>query len=150
MTPIENATDILNERAKATIAELKNEPTNIKTLQILLQGSVIPQVNAGPMAIAREFLTRHGIFYIFLTFQKIFIQRTESWPQEHVDKLKSALIQFLQVNSEALRKNKQLIEPDQIEFQLQCEQGYATMKKEMELLIKGNNSYHYGYTFEFL
>lgn len=119
LTPIENATEIISDRVQATVQELMAEPVNIKTLQIILQGSVIPQVNAGPLAIARDFLGS-----------------SDQFPAPHVDRLRSAFARFLQVNSEALRRNKALIDPSQMDFQAQCEQGFAIIKKEIEAHLK--------------
>lgn len=120
LTPIENATDIISDRVQATVLELMAEPVNTKPLQILLQGSVIPQVNAGPLAIARDFLGA-----------------ADQFPAVHVERMRAAFVRFLQVNSEALRRNKALIDPSQMEFQAQCEQGFALIKRDIEAYLKG-------------
>lgn len=123
LTPIENATEIIIDRCKATETELMSDPINVKTLQILLQGSVIPQVNAGPLAIARDFLGN-----------------PDAYSAVHIERMRTAFARFLQVNSQALRQNKSNIDPSQMEFQAQCEQGFAIIKKEIEGYLKGQRA----------
>ena len=123
LSPIENATEIISDRVQATVQELMADPPNVKTLQILLQGSVIPQVNAGPLAIARDFLGA-----------------PDQFPIAHLERMRAAFVSFLQVNSEALRRNKALIDPSQMEFQAQCEQGFAIIKKDIESYLKGGRA----------
>eukprot|EP01099_Mayorella_cantabrigiensis_P008574 TRINITY_DN8081_c0_g1_i1.p1 TRINITY_DN8081_c0_g1~~TRINITY_DN8081_c0_g1_i1.p1 ORF type:complete len:395 (-),score=74.81 TRINITY_DN8081_c0_g1_i1:416-1546(-) len=57
LTPIEVAIDLLQNRNKVAKQECE-EPINLKTLQQVLQGSVLAQVNAGPLEIANVFLKK--------------------------------------------------------------------------------------------
>ncbi len=56
LTPIENAIELIDSRNTALLNELNCTPPNIKTLQNVLQGSVLAQVNAGPVRISEVFL----------------------------------------------------------------------------------------------
>eukprot|EP01129_Flabellula_baltica_P003357 TRINITY_DN13138_c0_g1_i1.p1 TRINITY_DN13138_c0_g1~~TRINITY_DN13138_c0_g1_i1.p1 ORF type:complete len:1073 (-),score=196.31 TRINITY_DN13138_c0_g1_i1:71-3289(-) len=60
--PLECAVDLIGERIKLLQQQFDIEPPNAKTLQIVLQGSVMIQVNAGPIAIARYFLGKADEF----------------------------------------------------------------------------------------
>jgi len=54
--PLDCAIDLLEIRIELIKLELQLRPPNTKTLQIVLQGSIMLQVNAGPMAIMHYFL----------------------------------------------------------------------------------------------
>lgn len=56
LSPIESAVDLLLSIVLRLKEALNCTPPNTKTVQIILQGSVLTQVNAGPLAIIREFL----------------------------------------------------------------------------------------------
>lgn len=56
LSPIESAVDLLLGIVLRFKEALNCTPPNTKTVQIILQGSVLTQVNAGPLAIIREFL----------------------------------------------------------------------------------------------
>ena len=56
LSPIESAVDLLLNIVTRFKEALNCTPPNTKTVQIILQGSVLTQVNAGPLAIIREFL----------------------------------------------------------------------------------------------
>jgi len=56
LRPIESAVDLLLGIVTRLKEALNCTPPNTKTVQIILQGSVLTQVNAGPLAIIREFL----------------------------------------------------------------------------------------------
>jgi len=54
--PLDCAIDLLDNRIELIKLELQLRPPNTKTLQIVLQGSIMLQVNAGPKAIMQYFL----------------------------------------------------------------------------------------------
>jgi CRP-like cAMP-binding protein len=56
LSPIQNAIEMLCNRVQLLADELAFDPLRTHSLQQLLQGSVAPMVNAGPLAIARAFL----------------------------------------------------------------------------------------------
>lgn len=56
LTPIEVAIDEMQTRVAELEDVVFSQPTDIKKLQLRLQGSVCVQVNAGPLAYASVFL----------------------------------------------------------------------------------------------
>ncbi|MPC66516.1 Dedicator of cytokinesis protein 9 [Portunus trituberculatus] len=56
MSPIEVAIDEMESRAKELKEIINKKPTDVKKLQLKLQGSISVQVNAGPLAYASTFL----------------------------------------------------------------------------------------------
>lgn len=59
MSPIEVAIDEMEGRVKELTEIINKKPTDIKKLQLKLQGSISVQVNAGPLAYATTFLQDH-------------------------------------------------------------------------------------------
>jgi hypothetical protein len=57
VTPIRNATDLINDKIVALQNELQAPTPNTKTLQIQLNGALLACVNVGPLEICRVFLT---------------------------------------------------------------------------------------------
>lgn len=56
LSPIEVAIDEMSQRVSELEDVVFTEPTDVKKLQLRLQGSVCVQVNAGPLAYASVFL----------------------------------------------------------------------------------------------
>jgi len=56
LSPIQNALEIIESRNTALLTELNCNPPNIKTLQNVLQGSVLARVNQGPIKITEVFI----------------------------------------------------------------------------------------------
>lgn len=56
LSPIESAIENLRERSDAVTAEMQSNPPNINRLQQIIQGSVVPTVNEGPLGICNDFL----------------------------------------------------------------------------------------------
>lgn len=57
MPPIENAIELIDKKAVQLGQQLRTAQPNSKTLQIILQGALLLQVNAGPLEICRVFLS---------------------------------------------------------------------------------------------
>eukprot|EP00026_Physarum_polycephalum_P000247 Phypoly_transcript_00247.p1 GENE.Phypoly_transcript_00247~~Phypoly_transcript_00247.p1 ORF type:complete len:1883 (+),score=221.77 Phypoly_transcript_00247:138-5651(+) len=55
--PIENAIELIDKKSVQLGQQLRTAQPNSKTLQIILQGSLLMQVNAGPLEICRLFLS---------------------------------------------------------------------------------------------
>jgi len=68
--------------------------------------------------------------------------RISAYPADKIEKLKTALGEFIIVNRTALTKNKMNLDPLQVEFHNQCEVSYTTMKKEMTDLVYYNFLLH--------
>jgi hypothetical protein len=87
----------------------------MKRLQGLLQGSILAQVNEGPIEFCQKFLGN-----------------VERYSSVHVEKLKTSLKDFLSLCEEAITINDTLIGEDQRPFQVALEQGLSKLKGRME------------------
>ena len=81
-------------------------------------------VNAGPVEIAKTFLGNNAVNY----------------PAKHVETLSKMCHEFINVCGFALKLNKTLIGPEQIDFQTECENGYARLKSEINALMQLSSS----------
>jgi len=91
--PLDCAIDLVSSRVAVVEVELNMKPPNPKTLQIVLQGSIMLQVNAGPIAITKYFLANRDQF-----------------PSEKIEKLRTKLKEFANRLHFGLKLNKGLIE----------------------------------------
>jgi hypothetical protein len=112
--PIQYAIELVEGRIYALRNELDTSPPNIKTLQQVLQGSVLVTVNAGPSQIARTFLAK-----------------ADAFAAEHIHTLQERMRTFCHLCQVALILNKTLISPDQAEFQTHLENGFNTLRSEL-------------------
>ncbi|KNC46189.1 Dock9 protein, partial [Thecamonas trahens ATCC 50062] len=119
LTPIENALEEIERRVEKIRAELRGDAANLKTLQIVLQGSVRLQVNAGPMEIARVFLGDDA----------------GKFPDEHVTALRAAFAAFITACGEAIALNRELIKDDQYAYHQDLEQGYKETRESLAQYI---------------
>eukprot|EP01114_Cavostelium_apophysatum_P014035 TRINITY_DN3531_c0_g1_i2.p1 TRINITY_DN3531_c0_g1~~TRINITY_DN3531_c0_g1_i2.p1 ORF type:complete len:2047 (-),score=557.52 TRINITY_DN3531_c0_g1_i2:8-6148(-) len=115
LSPIEVATELIVSRCNALRTELNCIPPNLKTLQIVLQGSVLAQVNAGPIRIC-----------------EVFLGRPNTYPKEHLEQLRESIHQFVTLCGRAVELNGSLIKDDQLEFQLTLEQGFQDIKLQLQ------------------
>eukprot|EP01094_Clydonella_sp_ATCC50884_P017219 TRINITY_DN2957_c0_g1_i1.p1 TRINITY_DN2957_c0_g1~~TRINITY_DN2957_c0_g1_i1.p1 ORF type:complete len:1831 (-),score=674.61 TRINITY_DN2957_c0_g1_i1:292-5784(-) len=99
ITPLQNCIQNIRSRAKVIKAEAKSEFCSVKTLQPLLQGSLLVMVNEGPVRMCRPFFERKAEF-----------------PEEEIAELGKQLQRFLANCSTALVKHKELIRGDQAEY----------------------------------
>ncbi|KAL6067850.1 Dedicator of cytokinesis protein 6 [Balamuthia mandrillaris] len=114
LSPIENSIDLIKGRITALQHELSSKAPNTKTLQIVLQGSVLLQVNAGPLAIC-----------------EIFLGNASRYPEEKVAKLRRVMRKFVKTCGQALALNNSLITADQIPFQEKLQEGYEDAKRKI-------------------
>jgi len=113
LTPIQNAIESISSKLK----KLQNELSltlDSKSLQLLLHGILLAQVNVGPIAVAKTFLTEEDRF-----------------DKKEIEILKTTFIEFVKVIAKAVHKNKGLIENNQLTVQNQLEIGYFVMKDEV-------------------
>lgn len=120
LSPIEVALDEMTQR----VAELEDvvftRPTDVKKLQLKLQGSVCVQVNAGPLAYANAFLDpAHSL----------------EFPEEKVEELKDVFREFVRVCYAALQLNSQLVRSDQTEYQAALKQNFHKLVQELSALL---------------
>eukprot|EP01133_Synstelium_polycarpum_P007759 gene7759-9098_t len=122
ISPIENSIEAIEQRCHLLSLEINQNPPNIKTLQQILQGSVLLQVNAGALEICRGFLAK---------------SQRGNWPAELVDKLGEGCTQFLRLCESALSLNERMIQMNQISFHHELEIGYKKLRFMMDKYVKG-------------
>jgi len=118
LTPLQTSIEVVEGRIQALTNELNCAPPNSKTLQLCLQGSVLVTVNQGPIEIARVFLGSAG-----------------EYPQEDIDRLCTALQEFVGICGRALSLNNSLTnqsEQVQVDFQKELSNGYEKLKQELQ------------------
>ncbi len=112
LNPIQVAID----EVKAKVLELNDvliaDITDMKRLQLLLQGCVSTQVNAGPQAYAVAFLGKG---------------KEDKWRTQDVWELKQLFREFVEVCGKALEANARLIKEDQYEYHEDMVQKYKAM-----------------------
>lgn len=119
VTPIENAIEDVKKRNDHIATEVNRKPVNPKTLTQVLQGSALPQVNEGALAICKIFLSNH--------FEH---------PKEHVERLCLSLNIFLDYIRMGLAHNKQLISSDHDKrFHFEMEAGFKQLEAEIKEYI---------------
>ncbi|GBN27028.1 Dedicator of cytokinesis protein 11, partial [Araneus ventricosus] len=88
------------------------QPTDIKKLQLKLQGSISVQVNAGPLAYATAFLEG---------------KKPEKYPTDKVMSLKEVYRRFIKICREALELNGHLITSDQYEYHMSLKENFQDL-----------------------
>eukprot|EP00007_Cunea_sp_BSH-02190019_P004159 CAMPEP_0174230200 /NCGR_PEP_ID=MMETSP0417-20130205/1005_1 /TAXON_ID=242541 /ORGANISM="Mayorella sp, Strain BSH-02190019" /LENGTH=1996 /DNA_ID=CAMNT_0015307841 /DNA_START=193 /DNA_END=6183 /DNA_ORIENTATION=- len=116
LTPIQTSLEAIRGRTRALLQEIETKQPNSKTLQIVLQGSVLLQVNAGPLEFCRVFLGPDHV---------------HKYQPAEVKALKHAMGEFVKTCVKALAVNKSIIDADQIAFHDQLVKGYVSMKTEV-------------------
>jgi hypothetical protein len=111
LSPIQNSVELIQKKAQSMQTELNKLPRNTKTLQMELQGTLLLQVNAGPAAIATEFLGKR-----------------EKYETKKVESLGTEFVNFVQLLAEGVAVNNQLIGPEQIILQQELVNGYFRLK----------------------
>eukprot|EP01114_Cavostelium_apophysatum_P024426 TRINITY_DN955_c0_g1_i4.p1 TRINITY_DN955_c0_g1~~TRINITY_DN955_c0_g1_i4.p1 ORF type:complete len:1235 (+),score=324.88 TRINITY_DN955_c0_g1_i4:2822-6526(+) len=117
-TPVENAIELVEKINSKIAAELK--AVNAKSLQGLLQGSILAAVNEGPIEICKKFLKEPDLL-----------------AEDVRNKLKGALRDFLRLCEQGVAYNKTLIVNDQLAFQLALEKGLSKLRRKMERYLDG-------------
>uniref|UniRef100_A0A4W3HCZ3 Dedicator of cytokinesis 9 n=1 Tax=Callorhinchus milii TaxID=7868 RepID=A0A4W3HCZ3_CALMI len=116
LNPIEVAIDEMSNK----VAELRHlcasSDVDMIRLQLKLQGSVIVQVNAGPLAYARAFLDDANV---------------KRFADNKVKQLKEVFRQFVEACGQALGVNERLIKEDQLEYQEEMKANYKEMVREL-------------------
>jgi len=125
LTPIETNIEAMKERTQKLHLEADAEFPNPKTLQIVLQGSVLLQVNAGPTEICRVFCKRGAN-------EK---EEEDKTYAQKVEELREVFREFLVACQKAVQTNAAIIKSDQKEFHTELENGLARVKKEVEEIL---------------
>lgn len=120
LSPIEVAIEDLQKKKKELCSALRQEPPDVKMLQMVLQGCIGATVNQGPIEMASTFLSGEPALNKF-----------------H-NKLRGCFKDFLKKCDEALVKNKGLISEEQKDYQHELEKKF---KSTRECLIPLLNSH---------
>ncbi|XP_072019097.1 dedicator of cytokinesis protein 7-like isoform X1 [Amphiura filiformis] len=121
LSPVQVAIEDIQKKTKELEVATLTEPADAKMLQMVLQGCIGTTVNQGPMEVALVFLgdTVDG-----------------SKPlDKHHNKLRLCFKDFSKKCGDALRKNKNLITPDQREYQRELERNYHRFTDRLMPLI---------------
>ncbi|XP_045133980.1 dedicator of cytokinesis protein 9-like isoform X2 [Portunus trituberculatus] len=120
MSPIEVAIDEMESRAKELKEIINKKPTDVKKLQLKLQGSISVQVNAGPLAYASTFLDE---------------SHCASYPVNQVLRLKDVYREFVCISKEALDLNSLVISSDQYEYQMALESNFSELLQSLSSIL---------------
>jgi uncharacterized membrane protein YgcG len=124
LSPLACAIETIAGRADQLSEEVAAPVPDVKQLQLLLQGSVLLQVNAGPLEIANVFLRSDFV-----------AAKDDLAPGEKSDALQSKLRgefrRFIGAAADAVKLNGTLVGADQAEFQNELEKGLERTKGEL-------------------
>ncbi|CAL1287948.1 unnamed protein product [Larinioides sclopetarius] len=112
LSPIEVAIDEMLSRINELEEVVTLQPTDLKKLQLKLQGSISVQVNAGPLAYANAFLEG---------------KRPEKYPTDKIMSLKEVYRRFIKISREALELNGRLITSDQYEYHMSLKKNFQEL-----------------------
>ncbi|XP_011300539.1 dedicator of cytokinesis protein 9 isoform X1 [Fopius arisanus] len=120
LTPIEVALDEMRQRVQELQDVSLVLPTDIKKLQLRLQGSVCVTVNAGPLAYASAFLDP---------------ALSPQYPDDKVEQLRDVFRDFIKICYTALQINSKLITSDQQEYQQVLRENYQKLCENLSPLL---------------
>ncbi|XP_020819071.1 dedicator of cytokinesis protein 11 isoform X2 [Phascolarctos cinereus] len=120
LKPIDVATDEIKEKTAELQKLCSCADVDMIQLQLKLQGCVSVQVNAGPLAYARAFLSD---------------SQATKYPTKKVNELKDMFRKFIQACSIALELNERLIKEDQIEYHEGLKSNFRDMVKDLSDII---------------
>ena len=124
LAPIENAIELIAERSERIRAQLQNNPPRLNPLQQVLQGSVAPMVNEGPLRICETFLSAAA-------------RQTER--PEHVALLTTAMCNFVELCAAALQLDQMLIGPQHRRFHEMLETHYDALYTAVVRYLAGSS-----------
>jgi hypothetical protein len=110
-------------------SEVTRNPPDSKTLQQVLQGSVLTTVNRG-----------------VIEYLEIFLSHPADFSKLHVRLLRSKFRGFFSAAEAALKVDKEIIEPSQREFHQEMESGYRELLKVADPLLKDEEDEEMGGT----
>ncbi|XP_029419625.1 dedicator of cytokinesis protein 6 isoform X4 [Nannospalax galili] len=120
LTPVEVAIEDMQKKTRELAFATEQDPPDAKMLQMVLQGSVGPTVNQGPLEVAQVFLAD------IPEDPKLF---------RHHNKLRLCFKDFCKKCEDALRKNKALIGPDQKDYHRELERHYCRLREALQPLL---------------
>ncbi|KAH3766773.1 DOCK family protein [Pelomyxa schiedti] len=114
--PIENAFELISERIDKIREQLEYNPPKLNPLQQVLQGSVVPMVNEGPLKICETFLSPEA---------------RATHRKEHIDKLSWAMATFIDFCGYATQLNHSIIDEKHVKFHQMICDHLATMRSRV-------------------
>ncbi|XP_065702139.1 dedicator of cytokinesis protein 11 isoform X3 [Patagioenas fasciata] len=120
LKPIDVATDEIKDKTAELQKLCSAGDVDMIQLQLKLQGCVSVQVNAGPLAYARAFLSD---------------SQSSKYPTKKVNELKELFRKFIQACGIALELNERLIKEDQVEYHEGLKSNFRDMVKELSDII---------------
>ncbi|XP_078280237.1 dedicator of cytokinesis protein 7-like [Rhinoraja longicauda] len=117
LRPIEAVIEDMQNKTEELAKATSENPPNLKLLQMVLQGSVGPTVNQGPLEVAQVFLSE------IPDDPKLF---------RHHNKLRICFKNFLKRCEDALIINKGLISSERVEYQYELERNYESLKYNLQ------------------
>ncbi|VVC41311.1 Hypothetical protein CINCED_3A009340 [Cinara cedri] len=124
LCPIQVAIDEMCQRVRELKQSVSAQPTDIKKLQLHLQGSVCVQVNAGPLAYVKAFLEPQVIL---------------DMPADKVQVLKDTFREFISACFDALKLNRMVVSADQIEYQDVLQENFVKLCRELSECIENDS-----------
>ncbi|XP_065103282.1 dedicator of cytokinesis protein 8 isoform X2 [Paramisgurnus dabryanus] len=121
LTPIEVAIEDMQKKTRELAEATHREKPDAVMLQMVLQGSVTATVNQGPLEVAQVFLNE------IPADPKLF---------RHHNKLRLCFKEFIMRCGEAVEKNKQLITPDQKEYQHEMKKNYNKLRENLRPMLE--------------
>lgn len=120
LSPIEVAIDEMRNRVSELEDVVFSQTTDVKKLQLVLQGSICVQVNAGP-----------------LTYASVFLDPALSnlYPDDKVEELKDIYREFLKICYSALQINSKIISQNQVEYQEALRENYKKLCSSLSELF---------------
>ncbi|XP_031567360.1 dedicator of cytokinesis protein 11-like isoform X3 [Actinia tenebrosa] len=125
LTPVEVAFDEMQNKVRELEQVTSQTPPDMKRLQLVLQGSVSVQVNAGPLAYAKTFLEMSVL---------------HNYPAKHIERLQHVYKDFIKSCGKALDINHQLIKEDQQMYHDDMKDKYSQMRTELAKFIDVEHS----------
>eukprot|EP00794_Sanderia_malayensis_P010919 gene10919-12079_t len=124
LSPLEVAIEEMQTRLNELDHVINLSPPDMKKLQLKLQGSVSVQVNAGPLAYARTFLSDTAY---------------KEYPSKHIETLKTVYREFVLLCGKALEVNAHLIKPDQEMYQEDLKSKYEDLQEKLAPFVGAMN-----------
>ncbi|KAG7203876.1 hypothetical protein KM043_017930 [Ampulex compressa] len=121
LSPIEVAIEDIQKKTAELACATCQEPADPKMLQMVLQGCIGTTVNQGPAEVA-----------------VVFLSNLKEQPTKLQHKLRLCFKDFSKKCLDALRRNKNLIGPDQREYQRELERNYQRLTERLAPLIQWN------------
>jgi len=122
LEPIEHAIETIVERCDKIKEQLTNNPPRLNPLQQVLQGSVAPMVNEGPLKLCETFLSDEA---------------KASEKPEHVRLLTLAMSNFVELCAAAIQLDQMLIGPQHRKFHMMIEKYYQDLCSKSEVYFVG-------------